>query len=81
MLHPQLREDAARMRMLLYGQLVSKAVCTAVELGLPEALAGGPRSAEDLAGDVDAHPSPCAGCSAPSSPSTCSPKHPTAPLR
>ncbi|MGA5291338.1 methyltransferase [Streptomyces pseudogriseolus] len=56
MLHPQLRDDAARMRMLLYGQLVSKAVCTAVELGLPEALAGGPRSAEELARDVDAHP-------------------------
>lgn len=42
--------------MLLYGQLVSRAVCTAVELGLPEALAGGPRSAEDLAGEVAAHP-------------------------
>ncbi|MFB8354354.1 methyltransferase [Streptomyces niveus] len=56
MLHPQLRDDAARMRMLLYGQLVSRAVCTAVELGLPEALAGGRRSAEDLAGEVAAHP-------------------------
>ncbi|WP_330177303.1 methyltransferase [Streptomyces sp. NBC_01498] len=56
MLHPRLRDDATRMRMLLYGQLVSKTVCTAVQLGLPEALAGGPRSAEDLAREVEAHP-------------------------
>lgn len=56
MLHPQVRDDAARMRMLLYGQLVSKTLCTVVRLGVPEALAGGLRSAEDLAREVAAHP-------------------------
>ncbi|GAA2657994.1 methyltransferase [Streptomyces lunalinharesii] len=56
MLDETLRENAARMRMLLYGQLVSKTLCTAVRLGVPEALAGDRRTAGELAAELAAHP-------------------------
>jgi hypothetical protein len=40
---------------LILAANVSQAICSAVELGLPEALAGGPRRVEDLAADRGAH--------------------------
>ncbi|MFG2698243.1 methyltransferase [Kitasatospora sp. NPDC048407] len=56
MLDPTTHDNATRMRMLLYGQLVSRTLCTAVSLGVPEALAGRARSAEQLADQLGAHP-------------------------
>ncbi|WP_245685546.1 acetylserotonin O-methyltransferase [Streptomyces yerevanensis] len=49
-------ENAARMRMLLYGQLISRALCVAVRLGVPGILAERRRTAEDVARTVSAHP-------------------------
>ncbi|MBB0242856.1 methyltransferase [Streptomyces alkaliphilus] len=43
------------MRMLLYGQLVSKVLCAAVRLGVPEALSGGGRRVAEVAREVGAH--------------------------
>jgi hypothetical protein len=42
-------ESARHMRRLLYGQLLSRALCAAAALGLPDLLAGGPVSSEVLA--------------------------------
>ncbi|MEV7023385.1 methyltransferase [Kitasatospora sp. NPDC093558] len=55
MLDPETHDHATRMRMLLYGQLVSRVICTAVRLGVPEALAERSRSAEELALQLVGH--------------------------
>ncbi|WP_157640935.1 methyltransferase [Longispora albida] len=49
---------AVALRRLLYGHLVSRAVCTAAELRLPELLAGGPLSVGELARRCGAAPEP-----------------------
>ncbi|MDX3612452.1 methyltransferase [Streptomyces europaeiscabiei] len=45
-----------QMREMLYGALLSRALCAAAVMGIPDALATGPRSAEELAEEVDAVP-------------------------
>lgn len=50
------RDHAVRMRMLLYGQLVSRAVSVLVRLGIPELLAERSRGVRDLAGATATHP-------------------------
>ena len=47
---------AAQMRRLIYGQLLSRALCAVAALGIPDTLAGGPRTAEYLAAHCGAHP-------------------------
>ncbi len=47
---------AAQMRRLIYGQLLSRALCAVAELGIPDTLADGPRTAEYLAARSGAHP-------------------------
>ncbi|TDT97564.1 O-methyltransferase [Streptomyces sp. 846.5] len=47
--HAQALEDAALMRALIYGHLLSRGICVAAQLGIPERLEQGPRSAEELA--------------------------------
>ncbi|SFP29272.1 MULTISPECIES: methyltransferase [Actinomadura] len=49
-------EHAVRMRALLHGQIVSRALCVVAELGLADELRDGPRTAEELAARVSAHP-------------------------
>lgn len=56
MLDDDLRDHAAQMRMLLYGQLVSRAVSVLVRLRIPEQLAGHSRGVQDLAAATGAHP-------------------------
>ncbi|MFF7990857.1 methyltransferase [Kitasatospora xanthocidica] len=56
MIDPTTHDHATQMRMLLYGQLVSRTLCTAVRLGVPEALAGQARSADELADQLGGHP-------------------------
>lgn len=46
----------AELGNLLYGYRLSQAVAVAASLGVPDALAGGPRSAADLAAQLDCHP-------------------------
>ncbi len=48
-------ETIAEMRRLLTGVRVSQAISVAASMGIPDALAEGPRSAEDLAPAVGAH--------------------------
>ncbi|MFI6504837.1 methyltransferase [Nonomuraea typhae] len=48
--------EAARMRELIYGGLVSRCVCLAAQLGLAELLAGGPRPVGELAGATGVDP-------------------------
>ncbi|MFC8538818.1 methyltransferase [Streptomyces sp. NPDC057249] len=45
-----------RMREMLYGALLSRALCTAAVMGVPDALAEGPRGVADLAAELDAVP-------------------------
>ncbi|MET8536477.1 methyltransferase [Streptomyces sp. NPDC005065] len=45
-----------QMREMLYGALLSRALCTAAIMGVPDALADGPRSADELAAELDAVP-------------------------
>lgn len=47
---------AMRMRELLYGQLVSRALCVAVRLGVPDVLDACALSVEELAAKVSAEP-------------------------
>ncbi|MGH3388265.1 MAG: methyltransferase [Actinomadura sp.] len=47
---------AVAMREALYGQLLSRALCTVAKLGIPGLLGDGPRSAESLADSVRANP-------------------------
>ena len=47
---------AAQMRRLIYGQLLSRALCAVAALGIPDTLADGPRTAEYLAEHCGAHP-------------------------
>ena len=47
---------AAQMRRLIYGQLLSRALCAVAALGIPDTLAEGPRTAEYLAEQCGAHP-------------------------
>jgi len=49
-------EPAVRMRALLHGQVVSRALCVVAELGLADELRAGPCTAEELAVRVSAHP-------------------------
>ncbi|WP_369133476.1 methyltransferase [Modestobacter sp. I12A-02662] len=49
---------AERLARLADGYLVTQLLHVAIALGVPEALAGGPRSAEDLAGELGAVPGP-----------------------
>lgn len=48
--------NAVTMRRLLYGRIVSAALCTAAELRLPDLLHEGPKTADELAARTDAHP-------------------------
>jgi hypothetical protein len=48
-------ESRGRMLGLILAANVSQAICTAVELGLPEALAGGPQNVDDLAVGCHVH--------------------------
>jgi O-methyltransferase domain len=48
-------ESRGRMLGLILAANVSQAICTAVELGLPEALADGPQHVDDLAVGCHAH--------------------------
>ncbi|MGW7086711.1 methyltransferase [Streptomyces sp. NPDC054871] len=56
MLDDTRHDDAARMRMLLYSQLISRAVSVLVRLGIPEQLSGRSRGVQDLAERTGAHP-------------------------
>jgi hypothetical protein len=49
-------ELADQMRRLLYGHLVSRALCAVATLGIPDILAAGPRTAGYLAQRCGAHP-------------------------
>ncbi|MEV8319615.1 methyltransferase [Streptomyces sp. NPDC059900] len=49
-------DDAARMRMLLYSQLISRAVSVLVRLRIPEELSGRSRGVRELAERTGAHP-------------------------
>lgn len=48
--------DAFRMRMIIYGHLLSRAVCTVARLGIPDLLDEGPRPAGQLAEMVQCRP-------------------------
>ncbi|MFI1098516.1 methyltransferase [Streptomyces sp. NPDC020917] len=48
-MQPRERAAAAEVRHLLYGQLVTQALCAVAELGLPDMLAAGPLPAAELA--------------------------------
>ena len=54
--HAKALEDAASMRALIYGHLLSRGICVAAKLGIPERLDRGPCSAEELAEASGAHP-------------------------
>ena len=71
-------DPAARVARLADGFLVTQLLHVAVALGVPDVLADGPASAEELAAAVHADPAPCTGCSAGSPPSSCSTSFPTA---
>ncbi|GLY85074.1 methyltransferase [Actinoallomurus iriomotensis] len=49
-------EPAVRMRALLHGQVVSRALCVVAELRLADELRAGPCTADELAARVSAHP-------------------------
>ncbi|MEV7131168.1 methyltransferase [Streptomyces sp. NPDC093260] len=46
--------DARRMRQMLFGHLLSSALCTVVRLDVPDLLADGPKDVAELAATVDA---------------------------
>ncbi|NRQ30263.1 methyltransferase [Nonomuraea sp. NN258] len=50
------RANAARMRELLYGQVISHGLVTVAELGIPDLLAGGPLDLDTLAKHAGADP-------------------------
>jgi hypothetical protein len=54
--HAKALEEAASMRALIYGHLLSRGICVAAKLGIPELLDRGPRSAGELAEASGAHP-------------------------
>lgn len=47
-------DDARRMRQMLFGHLLSSALCTAVRLDVPDLLADGPKDVAELAAAADA---------------------------
>lgn len=49
-------EAAAQVRRILSGVRLSQAVSVAALLGIPDALADAPRSADDIAGELGTHP-------------------------
>lgn len=54
-MRPEEADAAVAVRALLYAPLVSRALCAVAELGVPDALLHGPRTAADLARDTGAH--------------------------
>ncbi|CCK30250.1 O-demethylpuromycin-O-methyltransferase [Streptomyces davaonensis JCM 4913] len=54
-MRPEEADAAVAVRALLYAPLVSRALCAVAELGIPDALADGPRTAARLARDTGAH--------------------------
>ncbi|GHE08126.1 methyltransferase [Streptomyces alanosinicus] len=48
-------DSAVAVRALLYAPLVSRALCSVAELGIPDALSAGPRTVRELARDTGAH--------------------------
>ncbi len=48
--------ESVQIRQMVFGQLLSRAVCTAAELGLSDLLADGPLSVSELAGRTGADP-------------------------
>ncbi|MYV40757.1 methyltransferase, partial [Streptomyces sp. SID1328] len=47
-------DDARRMRQMLFGHLLSSALCTVVRLDVPDLLADGPKDVAELAATADA---------------------------
>ncbi|MFJ2901150.1 methyltransferase [Streptomyces sp. NPDC087212] len=54
-MHPHETDSALAVRALLYAPLVSRALSAVAELGVPDALSAGPRTAADLALHTGAH--------------------------
>ncbi|MFE6359614.1 methyltransferase [Streptomyces sp. NPDC057806] len=54
-MRPAEADAAVAVRALLYAPLVSRALCGVAELGVPDALLHGPRTAAQLARDTGAH--------------------------
>ncbi|WP_406143204.1 methyltransferase [Streptomyces sp. NBC_01012] len=54
-MRPDEAEAAVAVRALLYAPLVSRALCSVAELGIPDILSHGPRTAAELARDTGAH--------------------------
>ncbi|MFF6785146.1 methyltransferase [Streptomyces sp. NPDC012510] len=54
-MRPDELDSAVEARALLYAPLVSRALCSVVELGVPDLLASEPRTAAELAGLTGAH--------------------------
>lgn len=50
------QSPAVRIRRLLYGQLLSRALCVVAASRVPDVLAAGPRTAEEVAAQVAANP-------------------------
>lgn len=55
MLPNDVRPHATRIRELLYGHLVSRAICVVAQLGVPDVLAAKPLPVEEIATRVGAH--------------------------
>jgi O-methyltransferase domain/Dimerisation domain len=51
-------DHALQIRMLIYGHLVSRAVCTLAELRVPDLLERGPTTADKLAAETGCRPGP-----------------------
>jgi hypothetical protein len=48
-------ETAAQLRSMLFGLRVAQSISVAASMGIPDALATGPRASEDLASELGAH--------------------------
>lgn len=54
-MRPEEADSAAAVRALLYAPLVSRALCSVAELGIPDVLTAGPRTVAELARDTGVH--------------------------
>ena len=54
-MRPEEADAAVAVRALLYAPLVSRALCSVAELGIPDALSAGPRTVAELARHTGAH--------------------------